>query len=61
MRLTRPLTVKNLKLKLLTYTGIHTTTVLKHIFIFLSKRDPEALDGHVRPVSAIAWNPDGEQ
>ena len=31
------------------------------IFIYLSKRDPEALDGHVRPVSAIAWNTDGEQ
>ena len=24
-------------------------------------RDPLARDGHVRPVSGIAWNPDGEQ
>merc|ERR1719220_2549752 len=24
-------------------------------------RDPEALDGHIRPVAGIAWNPDGEQ
>ena len=24
-------------------------------------RDPDALDGHLRPVSSIAWNPDGEQ
>ena len=24
-------------------------------------RDPEALEGHIRPVAGIAWNPDGEQ
>lgn len=24
-------------------------------------RDPESADGHLRPVSSIAWNPDGEQ
>lgn len=26
-----------------------------------SPRDPEALEGHVRPVAGIAWNPNGEQ
>ena len=24
-------------------------------------RDPESCEGHLRPVSNIAWNPDGEQ
>ena len=24
-------------------------------------RDPDSVDGHIRPVSSIAWNPDGEQ
>ena len=24
-------------------------------------RDPQSADGHLRPVSSIAWNPDGEQ
>ena len=24
-------------------------------------RDPDSSDGHLRPVSSIAWNPDGEQ
>ena len=24
-------------------------------------RDPESAEGHLRPVSSIAWNPDGEQ
>ena len=24
-------------------------------------RDPDSQEGHIRPVSSIAWNPDGEQ
>ena len=33
---------------------------LDHVFIYFF-RDPESVDGHIRPVADLSFNPDGEQ